>query len=422
MNIAEILKDCPKGTKLYSPLCGECKLDTVTCKSILVESTNFKTLDFNEDGTYYEGYDDAECLLFPSKDQRDWSKFQRPFEDGEVVAYSNSYREHSQIFIFKDKKENSTLSNCYLMLDGDELDIEEGAYYVTRLATEEEKKKLFDAIKANGYKWNEETKTLEKMVESHTTEKVYIRIGDIPSEEKSAVYKGDVVIGYEDGVSVYDCIETDGLYRIVMPFPLNEGQGMTYECLIQEITQCRYKIENPRNVYLVSGMEVGKGHDNETLIKEVKILKDLTGQFNTKTNNTEETKTMEKLPKFKVGDSIKKKNGISVPVEITSIGDEFYYSNTYKGIGILSIAEQDDYELVTDKFDISTLKPFDKVLVRDDNDENWAINWYGYYNKEDNTFRCIGNCDIGWEQCIPYEGNEHLLGTTDDCDEFYKTW
>ena len=27
-----------------------------------------------------------------------------------------------------------------------------------------------------------------------------------------------------------------------------------------------------------------------------------------------------------------------------------------------------------------------------------------------------------WEHCIPYEGNEHLLGTTNDCDEFYKTW
>lgn len=67
---------------------------------------------------------------------------------------------------------------------------------------------------------------------------------------------------------------------------------MTYEFLIQDITQCRYKIDNPRNVYLVSGIEVGKGHDNEPLIKEVKILKDLTGQFNTKTDNTEETKTM----------------------------------------------------------------------------------------------------------------------------------
>ena len=27
-----------------------------------------------------------------------------------------------------------------------------------------------------------------------------------------------------------------------------------------------------------------------------------------------------------------------------------------------------------------------------------------------------------YKQCIPYEGNEHLLGTTDDCDDYYKTW
>ena len=27
-----------------------------------------------------------------------------------------------------------------------------------------------------------------------------------------------------------------------------------------------------------------------------------------------------------------------------------------------------------------------------------------------------------WKQCIPYKGNEHLSGTTNDCDDFYKTW
>ena len=195
--------------------------------------------------------------------------------------------------------------------------------------------------------------TLEKLIEPRIFEKFYIRIGDIPSEEKSAVYNGDIVVGYEDGVSVYDCVEIDGLYRIIMPLPLKEGQGMTYECLIQEITQCRYKIENPRNIYLVSGIEVGKGHDNEPLIKEVKILKDLTGQFNTKSDNIEKNKTLEKLivPKFKVGDRIKHRltgdvYKVSMVLSNGCGGGVYDVSITHELGKSIDIKDQDNYELL----------------------------------------------------------------------------
>lgn len=153
---------------------------------------------------------------------------------------------------------------------------------------------------------NENLNLMEILKDCPKGTKFYIRIGDIPSNEKSKIYRGESVIGEEEGVSVYNCIKLNNTYHIVMPIPLKEGQGMTYECFIQEITQCRYEIENPRNVYLVSGIEVGKGHDNEPLIKDVKILKDLTEQFNTKNDNTKETKTSKNLvePKFKVGDII----------------------------------------------------------------------------------------------------------------------
>jgi hypothetical protein len=110
--------------------------------------------------------------------------------------------------------------------------------------------------------------------------KTYIRIGEIPIDEKSKIHRGDAVIGEEDGVSVYNCIKQNNKYHIVMPLPLKEGQGITYEILIQEITQCKYEIEFPRKVYLVTGEEIGKGNDNEPLIKNVIILKDLTSQFN----------------------------------------------------------------------------------------------------------------------------------------------
>lgn len=78
MNIAEILKKFPKGTKLYSPIYGKIELVdvednelySITC---VTQKGNYKT--FTSEGKIFNDYTDSECVLFPSKDQRDWSKF-----------------------------------------------------------------------------------------------------------------------------------------------------------------------------------------------------------------------------------------------------------------------------------------------------------------------------------------------------------
>ena len=69
------------------------------------------------------------------------------------------------------------------------------------------------------------------------------------------------------------------------------------------------------------------------------------------------------------------------------------------------------------KFDITTLKPFDKVLMRSSNAREWDATLFSHYSN--NKFYGCGMC---CDQCIPYEGNEHLLGTTNNCNDFYKTW
>lgn len=63
-------------------------------------------------------------------------------------------------------------------------------------------------------------------------------------------------------------------------------------------------------------------------------------------------------------------------------------------------------------------KPFDKVLVRDEDIHIWTPDFFSYIDEE--FYICIGN---GWKQCIPYnEETAHLVGTTDVCSEKYKTW
>lgn len=84
MNIAEILKDYPKGTKLYSPLLGNVTLEEVDTSIIVpikvIDSLNSYNC-FTKTGLYYNRAN-AECLLFPSSEMRDWSKF---FKRGDVV-------------------------------------------------------------------------------------------------------------------------------------------------------------------------------------------------------------------------------------------------------------------------------------------------------------------------------------------------
>lgn len=58
------------------------------------------------------------------------------------------------------------------------------------------------------------------------------------------------------------------------------------------------------------------------------------------------------------------------------------------------------------------LKPFDKVLVRDSKSDNWCANLFGYIDK-DEYYHCVY---ANWVYCIPYIGNESLLGTTKDVE------
>ena len=72
-----------------------------------------------------------------------------------------------------------------------------------------------------------------------------------------------------------------------------------------------------------------------------------------------------------------------------------------------------------EKFDPKTFQPFDKVLIKDI-DSCWVAAIFSHIDDSIHGAICCG--DFG-EQCIPYnEETKHLVGTTDDCPEFYKWW
>lgn len=82
LDLVEILKDCPKDMKLYSTIHGEVTLNYVSSERVLYPicvNWGDGTASFTQNGRFYKT-GGGECTLFPSKDQRDWSKFKVPVE------------------------------------------------------------------------------------------------------------------------------------------------------------------------------------------------------------------------------------------------------------------------------------------------------------------------------------------------------
>ena len=80
IDLTKILKDCPRGWKLYSLIYGEVQFGYIDHGDfpIAVELSDSSEVDFTKDGRFVHSYD-GECVLLPSKNQRDWSKFTAPW-------------------------------------------------------------------------------------------------------------------------------------------------------------------------------------------------------------------------------------------------------------------------------------------------------------------------------------------------------
>ena len=393
INIAKKLKDCPKGMDLDCTMFNNAKLKYVS----VYKDENFPICIETKSGhTYYltkygqiNSTDDAKCIIFP-KGKDNWKDFVPPcnIKDGDILISV-----HGNPFIFKETH-NDKICGCYCgIAQNGELGIESPHWtsnYNLQLATEEEKQKLFDAIRENGYKWNSETKTLEKLIEPN------FKDGDILSSRYGNPFILKAHLPKCDSVSSYCAIDFDDNFQ--------EGCDRWTQA-----SGCRLATEEEKK-------------------KLFDVIKANWYQWNA------ETKTLEKLivPKFKVGDKIKHKvtgtvyNILFAPADGEG-GGVYDLSITNEYCKSIDVKEQDNYELVPDKFNISTLVPFEsKVLIRNTLCGYWEPAFWGAYTI-DHSDGLLQQHDYlttkGFTRyCIPYDGNEHLIGKTDDCIEYYKTW
>lgn len=314
INIAEILKDKPQWTKLYSSACGKCKLESVDDKSFKISFYNSK-FGFMHGGEGHldkngKLYDDGECVVFPSKEMRDWSKF--AWKKGDVLVNENN----AHIIFEKFSNDTYTTFIGKYYCDGDD---KSGYSYISgryTACTQQFHIEKGDAIqtyisnieKEIGGKLNRETLEIEK------------------SEFKD----GDIV-----------CIS---------------GMGYLAYGIVKNIDNSSKKLE----YYVLNDMSALKFED--WLSFEDKHIQPIT--------ETQRMILFDALAKEGKYWDAEKKQVIDVKLEIK-------------------------------------LQPFDKVLVRDSEDREWRISLFGY--KDNSYYYCING--YSWKQCIPYKGNEHLLGT-----------
>ena len=393
INVAELLRNCPKGMELDCALFETLEFDhideyngyfPIICRA-KTENGSFNIHSFTEYGCY-STINYSKCVIYP-KGKTTWEGFQRPFKDGDIITCTNSMC--SFVAIFKEQLSDKAFKRyAVLILDENHIlktNINTSDFIRPRFATEEEKQKLFDAIKAKGFKWNAETKTMEIAPEFKDGDIIYTKTK-----------------GYGNWLSIYKELDGRNIRTYVDIF---FDKNMSCYCTLLSGNILCYK-EDVIEQRLATEEEKQKLFD---------ALKTNGYKWNA------ETKTMKKITaKFNVGDTItntlrKDMGCCCASGKISEITDNKYI---FTDGSFLFISNQDNWELVPNKFDITTLKAFDKVLARDCNGDKWNINLFGYY-RDNGTYQCM---TFTKNQCIPYDGNEHLLGTTDDCDEFYKTW
>ena len=371
LNLCEILKYCPEGWEFYHAVYGRvwfCCIDLYFSYPIRLSLS--KEISDNtgvtSKGTINKDYN-GECLLFPSKDQRDWSKFTAPWHKNEQ-KYADKIEPRFKV---GDWVANKFGDSWHIdSLDKKNYQVSDGkGNYIYFLISEQDEMHFWtiqDAKDGDVLSFYSEYKS-NKMVQVGMIEKYVGKHGGC-----SNTFKMYVGVNWDNNLQMGEYMGCSDIH------PATKEQR---DFLFQKIKESGYK-------------------------------------WNA------ETKTLEKLvkPKFKVGDRVKHKD--------TNKDDVYEISKVYDGsYGIagfnwmIYMKYQDQYELVSNKFDPKTLKPFDKVIVRLDNMCQWRCDLFSNaykYNGAINYLCTSGNC---YKQCIPYnDDTKHLVGTIDEAPDFYRYW
>lgn len=315
INIAEILKDKPKGIRLYSPIFGECAFCLVREETddICVKKHNGEIVFFDSKGLYNTL---GEVMLFPSREMRDWSKF--AWKRGDVLIGDCGF-----VCIFKE-----WASDDYTRFNG--------CYFDGMPNAETAKYSNLDNNTAYGYIRELENRCGGKL-----------NLETLKIEKQTEFKDGDVVVTDAVPSLCYSkCI-------FILKGDLNTGESCANSYIF-------YNINN--NVFCFDVL------DTEIRDRNIHLA-------------TEEEKQQ-------LFDALAKKNK----------------------------AWDAEKKMIVNLNPKVELKTFDKVLVKDNPYGSWepALFWKKVDAIDLHPYMVIGG--KRYRFCEPYEGNEHLLGTTKDVE------
>lgn len=324
LNIAEILRNKPENTKLYSPIFGECVFRYIKDETndICVKTQYDEIRFFNFEGLYNEG---GECLLFPSKEMRDWSRF--AWKRGDILA---GYAGWAVMVIF-DKWYDDTYTSFYCKHYFNCEDKNHPVYYSEFLCTT-----VQYSFKNNQYANHDYLKAIEE------------KLGGKLNRETLEIEK--------------------------TPLEFKDGDILFVRC-------AKYSY-----IEIFDYSKVNSGlHDHASLnIKTHKL--DISGHYIIYKDNIVEIRLATEEEKQQLFDALAK--------------------------------EGKRWDAKKKQIIDFKLKPFDKVLVRNTDTEEW---FPGFFEKFDNAWNkpyhimhLRSMTDFAFKQCVSYEGNEYLLGTKND--------
>lgn len=322
INVAEILKDKPENTKLYSPLFGDVYFSYIENSIIKVKHHGGITKFF--DNRRYYNYPESEPLLFPSKEMRDWSKF--AWKRGDVLVsddgcievifdkwYDDTYTSFYGKHYLDSENENDIVYIEAFICTTERFSLEDKESFLCYINTIEERL---------GGKLNRETLEIEKTQPE-------FKDGDILSNPSTSLPKNHIFIfskfnKYKD----FEChVALTASGKITIP--------TSHGAWCRKDSGVKYATEEEKQQLFDALAKEGKAWDAEK-----KAIVDI------------------------------------------KTGYQF--------------------------------KPFDKVLVRDSYDDMWRACLFSHIRKGDGRY--VTTC-LTWKFCIPYIGNESLLGTTKDVEE-----
>ncbi len=327
INVAEILKDKPQGTKLYSILSdGECFLNEASEDSIYIDIDNRKRfLCLSAYGSTHS-FPNGCVLLFPSKEMRDWSKFAWKKGDVLVCKDDNShiifekfnddtYATFTGKLYYQATRAGYSYTHTRNLAMTQDFDIEEGDAAQTYISTIEERL---------GGKLNLDTLEIEKI-------QAEFKDGDIAFADFGKTQDVFIVSGKTN--------LSEGYYSFIA-LNLNSTKALSIGCKTsffkENLNTLRLATEEEKQQLFDALAEEGKAWDAEK--KQIVDLK----------------------PKVE-------------------------------------------------------LKPFDRVLCRDGVGKEWRIDLFESVltDNSEYNYKCMVNV---WKICIPYKGNEYLLGTANNVE------